>query len=546
MRFVFCPYLTFLIIIFSVFFLHTVFILNEDHILIAAYESGDAGNFAHAMMRLFNEPVYNHHNYYFGSNHGWVISDISFFVILVLKFFGQILGWYEPPIFGFVDDRVFFNGAIRTINFAFALASVLLFFQLSHLLFENKRVSFIASLFFMLLPWAAIYSYWLKPDATGLFFILVAILYLVKFVKQAPKLMYFYLSFVSLVLATFSKMYHGFLPFPILLLFFLSYCDKQGISYLSGLFSTNFLKVFMSLPFIYLLIIFLVHPYSIFDYGGGINDSTWIFKPFEVFIKFFESLILGTLSASTGSISDNQLVSTSLIKNFYIWLTLYKTEPLIYLNTFLLYLLIIPLFFRHKFNISLLFIISIIFCQFYLLIVIYGTQSGKHYDLRYIYPIAPLLILNLVAFGLYIWNLLGYLPIKNRRWLKIIVASLGILFILPVFAKNLLVTTNSLLARAAYQQSTLYQTRKFILNNVSTFSQQKMLFDLGTAPVPPKATWVKPHAEMSWVPSKIIDSKRFKDYINPNAPIIWVSWESSANGPQFIENIQLQFLIVNG
>jgi hypothetical protein len=339
--------------------------------------------------------------------------------------------------------------------------------------------------------------------------------------------------------------YHGFLPFPILLLFFLSYCDKQGISYLSGLFSKKILKVLMSLPLIYLLIILLVHPYSILDYGGGINGSTWIFKPFEVFMNIFESLTLGTLSASTGSLGDNRLVSTSLIKNFYIWLSLYQGEPLIYLNTLLLYLLIIPLFFRRKFQISLLFVISIIFCHVYLLIVIYGTQSGKFYDLRYIYPIAPLLILNIVAFGLYIWNQLGSLSVKNGRWLKILFAGLGILFIVPVFAKNLLVTTNSLLARAAYQQSTLYQTRKFLLNNVSTFSQKRMLFDLGTAPVPPKATWVKPHAEITWVPSQIIDSKRFKDYINPNAPIIWVSWESSANGPQFIENIQLQFLIVS-
>ena len=92
MRIKFCPYTIFLIFIFSIFFLHTIFILNEDHILISSYELGDAGNFAHAIMRLFNDPVYNHHNYFFGSNHGWIFSDISFFVILILKFFGQKIG----------------------------------------------------------------------------------------------------------------------------------------------------------------------------------------------------------------------------------------------------------------------------------------------------------------------------------------------------------------------------------------------------------------------------------------------------------------------
>lgn len=536
MRFVFCPYLTFLTGFFSLVFLPTVFILNEDQILIAAYELGDAGNLIYSVMSLFDHPIYNLHNYFF-AGYGWPFSDISFLLILILKVIGQLLGFYESPIFGLIDDQPLFNGTIRAINFVFSLASLLLFFKLSQLLFDSKKVSLVASLFLMFLPWSAVYSYWLKTDASAMFFTLLAIWYLVKFIKQAQKPLYFYLAFVSLILATFSKMYHGFLLFPIFLIFFLSYCDKQKMGYFKCLFSSPLLKLFISLPPLYLLVAFIVHPYSMIDFGDGVWGERWMFMPWEVFFSFLSP------SSIAGQGGGGHL-SVPFIESFQNWIALYRKEPLIYLNVILLYLLIIPLLVRHKFSLSLLLITSVIFCNVYLVIVMLGNRT-MHYELRYIYPIAPLLILNLVAFGLYIWNLLGYLPIKNRRWLKIFVASLGILFILPVFAKNLLVTTNSLLARAAYQQSTLYQTRKFLLNNVSTLSQKRMLFDLGTAPVPPKATWVKPHAEMSWVPSKIIDSKSFKDYINSNAPIIWVSWESSANGPKFIENIQLQFLIVN-
>ncbi|RKZ35439.1 MAG: hypothetical protein DRQ49_19420, partial [Gammaproteobacteria bacterium] len=328
MRIKFCPYTIGLIIIFSFLFLHTIFILNEDHSLMVAYETGDSGNLAYAVMRLFDYPIYNHHNNYFLSGYGWVFGDISFLVVMLLKAIGQLFGIYNQPIFGVIDDQPIFNSAMIAINFVFALISILLFFKLSNLLFENKKVSFIASLFFMLLPWAAIYSYWLKPDATGMVFILIAMLYLVKFVKQEPKPIYFYIAFISLVLTTFSKMYHGFILFPIFLIFFLTYCDKQGVNYLGYLFSKYFLKVLISSLFLYLLIAFIIHPYSIIDFGGGVYPARWMFMPWEVFLKF-----LSPSSYSGGESSGHMAVP--FVKSFYNWFILYKNEPIIYINALL-------------------------------------------------------------------------------------------------------------------------------------------------------------------------------------------------------------------
>ncbi|EDN69412.1 membrane protein [Beggiatoa sp. PS] len=187
---------------------------------------GDAGNLAYGIMSLFDYPIYSQHNYYF-IGYGWIFNDINFFLILLLKGIGQLLGFYDQSLFGIVDNQPLFNATIRAVNFAFALASILLFLNLSNLLFDNKKISLVASLFFMFCPWSAVYSYWLKTDATGMFFILLSIWCLIKFIRQEQKLIYFYVAFISLILTTFSKMYHGFYLFPIFLLFFLSYCDRK-------------------------------------------------------------------------------------------------------------------------------------------------------------------------------------------------------------------------------------------------------------------------------------------------------------------------------
>lgn len=524
MRLNFCPYTTGLIVVFVAVFLHTVFILNEDPTLMAIYESGDPGNLAYGIMSLFAHPVYSQHNYFF-AGYGWPFYDISFVVILLLKLIGPVWGFYEQPLWGLVDNQPLFNATMRAINFMLALTSILLFFNLSNHLFDNKKISFLASLFFMFLPWAAIYSYWLHPDAAGMVFLLLSIFYTVKFTEQ-PKLSYFYIAVVNLILTTFIKMYHGFYLFPILFIFFVSYCNQHGINYLKGLFSKPILKIIISLPIIYLLTILIVHPYAIIDFGGGAYSSLWLFKPW------------GFLDAE-----KNSHMMVPFINSFYQWLKLYQQEPLIYLNALWLYLLIIPLLFNKKIAVSWLFVISVLFCNAYLGMVIFGNRT-LHFELRYIYPIAPLLILNSIAIILFIWKYLTSSPVKGLRYLPIIFAILVSFYLLPVFAENLLTTTNSLLARAAYQHSTDYQMREFILKNSETFAASKMLFDIGSAPVPPQITWTRPHTTLTWVPSKIIDKDHFKDYINPAAKLIWVSWESQAQSLAFIKDNEPQFLIL--
>jgi len=113
----------------------------------AAYETGDSGHLAYGLMNMFNYPIFSQYNYYFTSDYGWIFNDISFLVILLLKFVGKLFGVYNQPIFGVIDNQPFFNGAMITTNFTFALLSISVFFKLANLLFANKKISFIASLF---------------------------------------------------------------------------------------------------------------------------------------------------------------------------------------------------------------------------------------------------------------------------------------------------------------------------------------------------------------------------------------------------------------
>jgi len=512
MRFNFCPYTIFLMILFSVVFGPAIFLLNEDHILMAAYELGDAGNIAHAIMSLFDYPIYNHHNYVILSDYGWVLGDISFVVVLLLKLIGQLMGFYEQPIFGVVDDQVIFNGAIRAVNFVFAMSSVVLFFKLSVLLFENKKISLVASLFFMFVPWAAVYSYWLHPDASGMVFMMIALLLVVKFVKQEQKSIYFWAALASLELATLSKPSYLFISLPILLVFGVNYCDKNHLRYLTFLFSRQFFQIFVLSLLMAIFILLVIHPYLIIEFSLAYKIQSFLFGIYQ---------------------------NNSLTQSFYHWFKVYKNEPLIYFNVLLLYLLIIPWLVKDKFSVSFLFVTSVLFCNVFLLIVVWGMKYTVM--ARYIYPIAPLLILNIVAFVIFVWHRLSSKP----YYLKIFFAGLGVFYLLTIFIKNILVTSNSLLARAAYQHSTLYHARQFLLSEPNIFSRSQMLFDLGTAIVPPKMTWVAPPAPMSWVPSKVINQKRYQQYIDPDAPIVWVPWESKDHSLKFIRNKKPAFLILN-
>jgi len=411
----------------------------------------DPGSIASSTMQLFNLPIYNQHNGFHTRSYGWVFTDINFVVIFWLKVIGQWFGFYDKPIFS-ADYIPIFLGAMRATTFTMGLISVIIFFKLSNLLFRNKKLAFLTTLFFMFDPLGSKFSYFVHPETTGMVFTLMAIWYLVKFLKNS-KVGYFYLSYISLVLTALSKQTFSFIFVPVLLIFFFSSCDQKKLTCFEW--SKQFLKVLFQLIGIGILILLLVHPYAIIEPA-----------------KFY---------ASQQAVAGNHQSTITFAQSFYTWLAIYQNQFLIKINVAFFVLLSAYMFLRKVFSVHFLFIVSVIFCNVFLLVLIYGARLIV--TPTYLYPILPLLILNVVAVIIFIWEKLARLS-KGKYW-QLAFALMVTIYLLPIFSANVLITTNALLNRITYKNTTNYQARQFILDNIP--AESSIVYD-PSIPIPKNHT----------------------------------------------------------
>lgn len=441
---VYSPYTIALAVIFSIYSLHIVFIANDDYLVALIMEGPmgmgvDPSVIVHGIENLFSEPVYSQFNSYGTRAYGWVYNDINFIVILILKILGKIFGFYQQPIFSAVFDQPVLNGAIRAVTFTIALISVLLFYNVVNLLFGNRRLSFVTALFFMFIPFASNFAYHIHPDAAGMMFMLLAVRYLLLYINQKPIGIYFYISFVSLVLATLSKQSFLFISVPIILLFWVSHCRYAKTGYVSFFKSHAFVQTIIWMSVLSVSLLFIVHPYAIID-----SD------------KFLDTQKYVTQSQTFGS-------GLTFAQSFQRWIDVYINEPIVVLNfLFLLFLVIYFSFLRGKFTLSSLWVISVVFCNIFLLII---TPLGARlfFLTHYVYPILPLLLLNLVAAGLFFWKKLPLLGFSYIRPIFAVIVAVLVLFFL---SKNMLWTVRSVLTITAYKHSTAYQAREFTLTHI--------------------------------------------------------------------------------
>jgi len=121
--------------------------------------------------------------------------------------------------------------------------------------------------------------------------------------------------------------------------------------------------------------------------------------------------------------------------------------------------------------------VSVIFCNVFLLVLIYGARLIV--TPTYLYPILPLLILNVVAVMVFVWEKLARLS-KGKYW-QLAFALMVTIYLLPIFSANVLITTNALLNRIAYKNTTNYQARQFTLDHIRADSV--IVYD-PTIPIP--------------------------------------------------------------
>jgi hypothetical protein len=91
---------------------------------------------------------------------------------------------------------------------------------------------------------------------------------------------------------------------------------------------------------------------------------------------------------------------------------------------------------------------------------------------HYVYPISPFLLFNIVAVALLVWN-----SFLNRKYIRYTFAIIIALLVLPLLAKNILLTTNAVLIHSAYKHLTIYQLREFSLTHIQF--EQAVLHDPG-------------------------------------------------------------------
>lgn len=440
-----------LIMIFVSLFLHTVFLFNDDIALMQAVDN-DTGVIANSILQLFNSPIYNQHNGYYSQYYGWVFNDINFILILIVKFLGQLMSGNGNSVFS-SEYTPFLLWIIRATNFTMGLISILLFFNLSKLLFKNELLSFIATLFFMIHPIGSQFSYLVAPDSTAMVFSLMAILYLVKFSTEQDT-RYFYISYVSLILSVLSKPIFLLTIFPILISFLLIYCYRQNLSCQQMLLSKLFARIAGYCIAITILVIFIVHPYAIFE--------------FSKFYATQQSLIY-------------QELDLGLLQSFYAWSAIYQNSFLLIANTALSAILVIGyLVFKKRFNVSILFLISMAYCGILApVFLVYSVRVSI--SPVYLYPVLPLLILNIVATILFISKKLTSLP--KAKYLQLAFFAGLTIYLLPVLWTDTLAVTNKLLERMSYTNTTYYQARKFVAAEIPKHSS--VLYD-PSVPMPKK------------------------------------------------------------
>jgi len=432
-----------LVMIFISLFLHTIFLFNDDIALMQIVDN-DAGVIANSILQLFNSPIYNQHNGYYSQYYGWVFNDINFIFILIAKLLGQFMSESGSSMFS-SEYTPSLLWIIRATNFTMGLISVLLFFNLSKLLFKNELLSFVATLFFMVHPIGNQFLYSVAPDSTAMVFSLIATLYLIKFSTEQDA-RYFYISYVSLILSALSKPIFLLTTFPVLVVFFLIYCHRQNLSYRQILLSKIFAQIAGYCMVTAIGVLLLVHPYAILEFSKFYANQQYLI---------------------------HQELNSGLLQSFHAWSVIYQNSFLLMANIALSAILVIGyLVFKKMFGVSMLFLMSILYCGIFVpIFLMYSVRVSI--STTYLYPILPLLILNIVAVMLFISKRLASLPKANYWQFAFFVGSA--IYLLPVLWMNTLAVTNKLLDRMSYTNTTYYQARKFVSAEIPKHSS--VLYD---------------------------------------------------------------------
>lgn len=424
------PYRIILIGIFTLLFLPHVFVVVRDINFVIAYEV-DPGSIIKAIMSLYTND-YNMNMSYHSRYYGWTYYAISYFLLMPV---------YVAKLLKIVTDDYFFFVGLRFIFFVIGLSSVLAYFDLSKRILKNIFLAFISAILFIASPAVFRYFYWLHPESTGILFLFLGVLCLLRFNdSRGEDVRWYTFGLISLVLSVLSKHVFFITALPVLFLFYYSYCYYHNMSIWRFAVSKQFIKTLLFTGLLSLLIFFIINPFAFLQPETFITNQKFMF------------------STQTSGV-------VSRVEAIQIWLDRIRSAPIMYISILTAPAALIGAVFLgrdHKIG-KVFFVVSLIGSILYVVLI---SISARHLiQLGYFAPIYPFFILNFLIIPLYIvkkWNV---------SWLKVVTAVLLIYFLFFVLVSDFSVSIPQGYARLMYKNSTIYQTYTYIQERIPNGSK---------------------------------------------------------------------------
>ncbi len=421
------PYRIALISIFTVLFLPHVFVVVKDINFVMAYEV-DPGSMIQSILSLYQHS-YNMNAAYHSSYYGWTYFSINFFLLLPV---------YVVTALKIVPNDFYLFVSIRFLFFMIGLASVLAFFEVAKRTLKHNFLSFTCALLFIASPAVFLYFYFLHPESTGLLFLFLGVLCLLKFNDgKAENYRWYTFGLLSLILSALSKQVFFITAPPILFLFYYLYCHYHNISILRFAVSRRFAKILLSSILLSVLVFFIINPYAFIQPKIFITNQTFMFS-----------------TQSQGTLFDMQIQA---IKQ---WLEIIKAMPIIYVSiiTIPFTLLGTIIFWRDQKAGKIFYIVNIIGAALYITII--SVSASILVQPGYFAPIYPFFILNLMSIPLYI----------IRKWnvslIKLLTIIPLIYFLFFVLVGDFFVSIPMGYARLMYQNTSIYKVYTYVEDNV--------------------------------------------------------------------------------
>ena len=353
------PYRVILILLYTILFLPHVFVVVKDLGLITAYEV-DPGSIIRSILSLFQN-TYNMNAAYHSKYYGWTYYSINYFLLIPV---------YLAKELKIVTDDYYFFVGIRFILFMIGLASVLAYFEVAKRTLKHTFLSFAAAMLYIASPMVSRFFYFLHPETTGLLFLFLGILCLLRYNEgQAEDYRWYTFGLLTLVLSVLSKHVFLFTAIPVIFLFIYFYCHHHNRSIFGFLISKQFAKALLATISFSVFIFFLINPFA-------------FFQP-QVFIKNQ----IGFFSGHThGSLTSGEALRK--------WLEIIKAFPVIFISLILspLTLLGAAILGQDQKTGKILYIVNIIGSIFFVTII--SVSSRLIIFDGYLAPVYPFFILN--------------------------------------------------------------------------------------------------------------------------------------------------------